>query len=46
MTLHALIDFGDLPIFKEAIAYPNILIASKAAHSSTEGHALYPSYHL
>jgi adenine-specific DNA-methyltransferase len=30
-TLNAMIDFGDLPVFKQAIAYPMILIAQKNA---------------
>jgi adenine-specific DNA-methyltransferase len=30
-TLNAMIDFGDLPVFKQAIAYPMILIAQKHA---------------
>ncbi|MEA5512343.1 TaqI-like C-terminal specificity domain-containing protein [Crocosphaera sp. UHCC 0190] len=33
-TIHTLIDFGDAPVFEEAIAYPSIIILSKENQNS------------
>ncbi|WP_009632250.1 Eco57I restriction-modification methylase domain-containing protein [Synechocystis sp. PCC 7509] len=35
-TIHYLIDFGDFPVFEEAIAYPSIIILSKIQSNANQ----------
>ena len=39
-TIHNLIDFGDYPVFEEAIAYPSIITLSKAKSENNQLQAL------
>jgi hypothetical protein len=39
-TIHNLIDFGDYPVFEEAIAYPSIITLSKAKSENNQVQAL------
>jgi len=39
-TIHNLIDFGDYPVFEEAIAYPSIITLSKAKSENNQIQAL------
>jgi hypothetical protein len=39
-TIHNLIDFGDYPVFEEAIAYPSIITLSKAKSKKNQVKAL------
>ncbi len=39
-TIHNLIDFGDYPVFEEAIAYPSIITLSKARSENNQVQAL------
>ena len=40
VTIHNLIDFGDYPVFEEAIAYPSIITLSKAKSENNQIQAL------